>query len=133
MLKSALAAVAGAAVLFSNALFASAQAADATAMMFYADWCGPCQILKPALEQAVETYEGGEIEILYLDFTSMDFENVFAQAERADKIGAADEVNLAGIRTGYALIIIDGETKGRVSAGMDAATIKMMFDAALAR
>lgn len=112
---------------------AGASDAEATAMMYYADWCGPCQMLKPKLEEAVATYEKGDVEVMYLDFTSMDFENIAVQAEKADSIGMADKVPLTGIRTGYAEIVVDGEVRGRISAGMGVDLIHMMFDNALAK
>ncbi|MGV6801622.1 MAG: thioredoxin domain-containing protein [bacterium] len=116
----------------SLATLSSAFASDATAMMYYADWCGPCQVLKPKLESAKASYTDATIDIMYLDFTSMDWDNIFKQAEKADSIGMADQVDLTNIRTGYALIVVDGQVLGRISAGMDEDMIHLMFDAALA-
>ena len=106
---------------------------DATAMMYYADWCGPCQMLKPQLEEAVATYEAANVQVMYLDFTTMDFENIMIQADKADSIGMADQVTLTNVTTGYAVIVIDGVVRGRISAGMDVDLIHMMFDSALAQ
>lgn len=127
MIKTALTGLAASIVLFTNAF-----AAEATAMMYYADWCGPCQMLRPKLVEAVKSYDG-DVEVMYLDFTSMDFDNIMKQAEKADSIGMADKVDLTNIRTGYALVVVDGEVRGRISAGMDVETIRMVIDGALAR
>jgi thioredoxin 1 len=45
---------------------------------FYADWCGPCKIMKPIFEEVKKEYEGK------IDFQKVDVE---ADAEKASKFG----------------------------------------------
>lgn len=35
-------------------------------MDFYADWCGPCQIVKPRVKEIEEQYKG-KLKVLYID------------------------------------------------------------------
>ncbi len=108
-----------------------AKAADATIMVMWAEWCTPCKILDPVLDSTVKDYDN--VEILRLDFTDLSFENIKAQVTRAEAIKAEDYVPIVGLKTGYGLIIVDGENRGRVSAGMTADIIKLSLDNALAQ
>lgn len=49
-----------------------------TLIDFYADWCGPCKIMKPVFEQVEKEYEGK------VEFKKVDVE---AEGEKAAKYG----------------------------------------------
>jgi thiol-disulfide isomerase/thioredoxin len=121
-----------AAFAFFAAAFTPAHAADISAVYFYADWCTSCKIIGPQLEKAVEEFDEAEVEIVTLDFTKMDMESVMAQAEIAAEYGVGDVVMIDKVKTGFALIVVDKEIRGKISAGMDAEMIKDAFRAALA-
>ncbi|MCI5047291.1 MAG: thioredoxin family protein [Aquisalinus sp.] len=108
-----------------------ARAADATAMVYWAEWCSACKILDPVLEEAVNTYDKAEMDIVRLDYTNMTYESLLVEAEKAEALGVADKVALNDVKTGYAVIVVDGELKGRVSAGMSVDLMHQVFDAAL--
>ncbi len=108
-----------------------ARAADATAMVYWAEWCSACKILDPVLEEAVNTYDKAEMNIVRLDYTNMTYESLLVEAEKAEALGIADKVALNDVKTGYAVIVVDGELKGRVSAGMSVDLMQQVFDAAL--
>ncbi|WP_306250608.1 thioredoxin domain-containing protein [Parvularcula sp. IMCC14364] len=127
-LKSIIAAVSS---LFLVALSSQARAADATAMVYWAEWCSACKILDPVLEEAVNTYDNGEIDIVRLDYTNMTYESLLVEAQKAEALGVADKVALNDVKTGYAVIVVDGEFRGRVGAGMSVALMHQAFDAAL--
>ncbi len=120
------------AAAFTPAAFTPAYAADITAVYFYADWCTSCKIIGPQLEKAVEEFDQAEAEIVTLDFTKMDMASVMAQAEIAEQYGVGDVVMIDKVKTGFALIVVDKEIRGKISAGMDSQMIKDAFRAALA-
>ncbi len=106
---------------------------DATIVEFYADWCTSCKILDPQLELALATFTEAKIELVRLDFTKRDWDSVVAQAAIAKKYGIEEEVSLDHIKTGFALIVVDKEVRGRISAGMDAQMIQSSLRAALSQ
>lgn len=99
-------------------------------MIFWAEWCTACKILDPALDDAIADYEG-DVDLVRLDFTDLSFENLQAQAKRTETFGGDNFIPVVGLKTGYGLIIVNGENRGRISAGMDAGMIRDALDAAL--
>ena len=121
------------ALSFSATLPATADPAqaDATVMVFWAEWCPACKILDPVLAQAVRDYEQ-DVTVVRLDFTDLGFDNLKAQLASAEKFGGGDFIPVINRKTGYGLIIIAGENRGRISAGMDAGLIHQALDQAFA-
>jgi len=77
---------------------------------FYADWCGPCQMMKPVFESLSEEYEG-KLKFMKLD----------TQSEE----GLAMKFSIQGIP---ALVVVkSGEEVGRIVgfAGEDQMRIKI--------
>ena len=108
--------------------------AEVTAMVSYADWCGPCQILQPKLHSAASEFDDGDVEIVYIDFTDMSAENFLAQIDRASPLTADDFlVNGEFLKTGFAYVLVDGDVVGEVSAGMSTDDIVDIFQNALKR
>lgn len=58
---------------------------------FFANWCGPCRMLAPTLEQISEEYDG-EVAIFKVD--------VDEEPELADKFGVSAIPMLAYVRNG---------------------------------
>lgn len=46
--------------------FAAAIASGVTLVDFYADWCGPCQMMMPTITEIADTY-AGKIEVYKVD------------------------------------------------------------------
>ena len=66
---------------------------------FYADWCGPCQMMKPIIEQVEKEHPEVEFEAINID----------EQAELAEKYG------VMSIPT---LVVMDGEEVKETLVGM---------------
>ena len=83
---------------------------------FYADWCGPCQMLKPVFDSLSEEYEG-KLTFLRLD----------TQAEE----GLAMKFGIQGIP---ALVLIkDGKEIGRIVGYMGEDQLRARIDDILGR
>lgn len=120
------------ALLFTIAAFMPVSAAaQITAMVSYADWCGPCQILQPKLHSAASEFAEDDIEIIYIDFTELDAENILEQVLRADPLPAEAFFDGDFLKTGFAYILADGDIVAEVSAGMSTEQISEIFEAAL--
>ncbi|MBT4375950.1 thioredoxin [archaeon] len=78
---------------------------------FYADWCGPCQMMKPVFESVSQGYEG-KLKFMKLD----------TQAEE----GVAIKFNIQGIP---ALVMVRGsEEVGRIVGYMNEDQLKAKID-----
>ena len=80
---------------------------DVYVVMFRADWCAPCKIVEPRLEQALNNLRDPRIEYVYIDIGSgqgdMNAHTVFDR-------GLVPQYNMWMGVTGFAAII-DGDTK----------------------
>lgn len=93
-------------------------AAEIKALVSYADWCGPCQILQPKLHGAASEF-GDNITIQYLDFTDMSAENLYRQFTDAAPLQPADFlVDGEFLRTGFAYILDGDEVVNEVFSTM---------------
>ncbi len=59
-------------LLFALFLPAKAATADIYLVSFTADWCPNCKILDPRMEEALNSFEAGQIEHIVLDMTDGD-------------------------------------------------------------
>ncbi len=81
---------------------------------FYADWCGPCQMMKPIFEEVEQEYEG-----------KVEFKKVDVETEGA----LAEEYQVKGIPT--FVILRDGKEVDRRSGAMPKELLKQWIDANL--
>lgn len=79
---------------------------------FWADWCGPCRLVKPILEKLAQEYEG-QVEFLPLD---------------ADESGdVLKQFHVLGIPT--VLAVHNGKEIGRITGAKSEASYRAMFEA----
>lgn len=83
---------------------------------FFADWCGPCQMMKPTFESVSKQYEG-KLKFLKLD----------TQAES----GLAARFGIQGIPA--FVVINNGKEVGRIIGYMDEDSFKSKIDEVLER
>ena len=81
---------------------------------FYADWCGPCQIMKPVFEELEKEYAGK------VEFKSVDVE---VESETAQKYGVMSIPTF--------VILQDGEEKDRKMGAMPKEILKSWIDSYL--
>ena len=101
---------------------------DVYVVFFSADWCGPCQILQPKLEEALRRLGDPKIEYLNIDITGGRNANYNANAV-FDRGIVSQYNNWLGV-TGFAAII-DGDTKntlGCVNITYDTASMASHID-----
>lgn len=94
--------------------FKSEIAQGVTLVDFYADWCGPCRMIAPIVEDLAEEY-AGRAKIAKLDIES-------AQAVTAEN-------NVMSIPT--VIIYVDGKETARVVGVRDKEALKELIDANL--
>lgn len=83
---------------------------------FFADWCGPCQMMKPVFESVSKEYTG-KLKFLKLD----------TQAES----GLAAKFSIQGIPA--FVILNNGKEVGRIVGYMDEDSFKVKIDAVLSQ
>jgi thiol-disulfide isomerase/thioredoxin len=123
IIKTALTAVALTLGLSSNASSANASP-DIYVVMFSADWCAPCRVVEPALDQALKTLKDPKIEYVNINISrgngDMNAHTVFDR-------GLVKQYNSWLGITGFAAIV-DGDTKrtlGCVNMTYDAQSMAM--------
>ena len=79
---------------------------------FYADWCGPCRMIAPIIEQLASEYEGKAL-IAKLD------------VDKAQ--GAASKYSVTSIPT--VILFIDGKEAKRIVGVRDKKTFQTLLDA----
>lgn len=83
---------------------------------FYADWCGPCQMMKPVFEAVSQEYSG-KLKFLKLDTQS--------------ESGLASKFGIQGIPA--FVIVNNGKEVGRLVGYMDEDGFKSKIDSVLER
>lgn len=104
--------LAGLLVLFLAALPVGAEPVIKV-ISFTAEWCANCRALNPALDNAISTFETGEVGKVDLDYTNAHGRAneatrtaaIAAAADTAISHKAGDLVELFGSRTGLAVLV----------------------------
>ncbi len=93
---------------------------DLYVMMFRADWCAPCKIVEPNINQALLTLQDPKIEYVSIDITNPGLSEISAHAA-FDRNIVPQYNRWLGV-TGFAAII-DGDTKQTLGC------VNMLYDA----
>ncbi len=94
---------------------------DLYVVMFEADWCGPCKVVKPRLNQALQNLGDSSIEYVTIDITTPGASEISAH-KAFDREIVPQYNSWMGV-TGFAAII-DADTKQTLGC------INMIYDAA---
>ena len=122
--KSALAALMITFGLGSMAAAYQPQTPDVYVVMFRADYCAPCKVVEPALNQALTTLRDPRVEYVHIDIGAGNGEQ---NAHTVFDKGLVQQYNMWLGVTGFAAII-DGDTKqtmGCVNLNYDASSMAM--------
>ena len=106
-LKSSLAALALTIGISSGANAYQTQTPDIYVVMFRADYCAPCKVVEPALDQALRSLADPRIEYVYIDIGAGNGER---NAHTVFDRGIVQQYNQWLGVTGFAAIV-DGDTK----------------------
>lgn len=85
--------------------FAEAEKSDKAIAKFHADWCGPCQMLKPTYKEVAEKISG-------VDFFSVNVDNA---PETSDKYGVMSVPTM--------VLLEKGKEKDRIVGALNAETL----------
>ena len=110
---------------------AGAQAKPLMAVLFYADWCGACQVLDPAVTEARENAALDSRDVLFVRLDLTDDASRHQAQLMADTMGIGDLVAENGGKTGFLLLLDEGRTVGRITRAMAADEIASTITAAL--
>ena len=94
--------------------------ADMYVVMFRADWCGPCKIVEPNIQNALSTLRDPSIQYVNIDISSPYLSEV--SAHRAFDLNIVPQYNSWLGVTGFAAII-DADTKQTLGC------VNMTYDA----
>lgn len=106
--------MAGAAKQLNESEFETSIAKGVSLIDFYADWCGPCKMIAPIIEDLSNDYQG-RANIAKLD------------VDQAQNV--ALKFNVTSIPT--VILFVDGKEAKRVIGVRDKKTFQTMLDAAL--
>lgn len=111
-----------------------AMATKTSAVLVYADWCGSCKILDPAVKKVQSMGAIPGVDFVVLDYTDKDAENFYLQAQVAGVEQAVKTYLDGTIKTGQLLLVdIDDQiVLQAVKKDMDAAQIATSIKEALA-
>jgi len=119
-LKSTLAAIAMTLGLGSSANSALQNNPDIYVVMFRADWCSPCKVVEPNIQQALNTLRDPKIEYVNIDISNPGLSEIGAHAA-FDRNIVSQYNRWLGV-TGFAAII-DADTKTTLGC------VNMLYDA----
>lgn len=119
------------AVALSFGFAANANAgADVYVVKFRADWCGPCKVLEPQIDQALSTLNDETVELVNLDISSsQDWDRSIDKSFQKDIVPLFNKY--AGL-TGFA-VIVDAKTRtpvGCINKRHDAYTMASAISSA---
>ncbi len=104
----------------AHAQIGAANRPDMYVVMFHADWCGPCKIVEPNLNKAMQTLNDPGLELIVIDIT--DAPRTEYSANLAFDRQIVPQYNQWYGVTGFAALI-DADTKRTLGC------VNMMYDA----
>lgn len=117
-------------IVTATASFAESVETKAKVALFYADWCGACQVLDPKVEAVKADYMAKGVEFVKLDFTDKSKKDVAWPT--ADEHGLSNVYAKYKKKTGFAIITdANGEKIGKIRMGDSDKVIRAKLDKAV--
>lgn len=94
-------------------------------VLFYADWCGSCKVLDPAIQKARGKSDLDNAPVLFVRLDLTDATRRYQASLMASALGLGDFYEKNAGATGF-MLLVDAETKeviSRLTKTMDAAAI----------